>query len=220
MTHTVTEENYIKAIHRLSGQDNSTVSTNQIAEAMQTAAASATDMIKRLSEKELVHYEKYKGVQLTETGSRLARLLLRRHRLWEVFLVEKLGFAWDEVHAIAEELEHIQSEELTSRLDEFLGSPSRDPHGDPIPDAEGNITYQKQTSLQEVRIGGEGVVVGVRDTSSAFLQYLDSIGISLGTRIQLARKVEYDNSMIVQLDGKREVSLSSQVSKNLFIRIG
>ena len=142
--HSFTEENYLKAIYHLSTGNNSVVSTNQIAEITNTKAASVTDMLKKLAEKKLINYIKYQGVTLTEAGKNAAVNIVRKHRLWEVFLVEKLGFKWDEVHDIAEELEHINSESLINRLDDFLGNPAADPHGDPIPDRSGTI-HQKKT---------------------------------------------------------------------------
>ncbi|WP_243389180.1 metal-dependent transcriptional regulator, partial [Flavobacterium psychrophilum] len=142
---TFSEENYLKTIYHLTTISDSEVSTNAIAEKMETKASSVTDMLKKLSEKDLINYKKYQGVSLTETGSLSAKMIVRKHRLWEVFLVEKLDFPWDEVHDIAEQLEHIKSEKLINKLDDFLGNPTEDPHGDPIPNANGQIiSIEKQ----------------------------------------------------------------------------
>ena len=212
-----TEENYLKAIYKISEKEGKPASTNAIASEMQTSAASVTDMIKRLSEKGLINYERYKGVTLTSEGNKFATTLIRKHRLWEVFLVDKLDFSWDKVHDIAEQLEHIQSEELVERLDEFLGNPSFDPHGDPIPDAEGNFAFRKQVPLNELSIGESGIVVGVQNHSTPFLQYLDRLSLVLGTEVTVLEKFEYDESIKINLKGK-EMILSKKVNQNLFIQ--
>lgn len=215
---TSSEENYLKAIFKIAEKEPGAVLTNALAAAMGTSAASATDMLKRLSEKQLVDYEKYRGVTLTEAGNRLATALIRKHRLWEVFLVDKLGFAWDQVHDFAEQLEHIQGEGLTERLDDFLGRPRFDPHGDPIPDAEGRWEHRQQTRLIALLPGQRGVVTGVDDHSSAFLQYLDELGLGLATELQLLTKTSYDQSATVLISGRQTV-LSEKVSQNLFVKI-
>lgn len=214
---TSAEENYLKAIFKIAEQDPGPVLTNALAAAMGTSAASATDMLKRLSDKQLVAYEKYRGVTLTESGSRLATVLIRKHRLWEVFLVDKLGFAWDEVHEFAEQLEHIQGENLTERLDEFLGHPRFDPHGDPIPDAQGRWLRRPQVRLSSLSPGQRGIVTGVDDHSSAFLQHLDELGIGLGVEIVLLERAAYDQSTKTRI-GQREAVLSEKVGQNLFLR--
>lgn len=212
------EENYIKCIFKKSERTKKAISTNAIAEAMQTKAASVTDMLKRLAEKELINYQKYKGVRLTAGGSHIAKQLVRKHRLWEVFLVEKLDFSWDEVHDIAEELEHISSEKLTVKLEQFLGFPKYDPHGDPIPDEEGNIRYRSKVTLSELQQGQKGKVVGVRDSSADFLQYLDKVKINLGSELTVQELFAFDGSVQVLLHGQEKV-LSAQVAKNLFVTI-
>jgi DtxR family Mn-dependent transcriptional regulator len=212
-----TEENYIKAIYKISQEGESTVSTNAIAEVMQTKAASVTDMLRRLHEKEIINYVKYRGVTLTETGQKTALQLVRKHRLWEVFLVDKLKFNWDEVHDVAEELEHITSELMIRRLDEFLGFPKYDPHGDPIPTESGEMAIKPQVLLSELKIGESGLVMGVKDSQPLFLQYLDKVGIYLGAKIKVTDKIEYDNSLEINLDNKKQLSVSSEVSKNIFI---
>ncbi|MCB9080951.1 MAG: metal-dependent transcriptional regulator [Lewinellaceae bacterium] len=213
-----TEENYLKAIFKISEDSNTTAGTNSIAQQLNTSAASVTDMIKRLSEKGLIHYERYRGVTLTDEGLRLATHLVRKHRLWEVFLVEKLGFSWDEVHDIAEQLEHIKSLELVERLDEYLAHPKFDPHGDPIPDAQGNFTFRKQIPLAELSAGDHGVIVGVQDHAPAFLQYLDRLTLTLGTELQVLERHDYDQSMQVRLNGTQELTLSQKVCMHLFVQ--
>jgi DtxR family transcriptional regulator, Mn-dependent transcriptional regulator len=215
---TQAEENYLKTIYKLAEAEAKAVNTNAIAAQMNTAAASVTDMLKRLSDKELIHYEKYRGVTLTEIGGRLATNLVRKHRLWEVFLVEWLHFAWDEVHDLAEQLEHIQSDELIHRLDVFLNHPKFDPHGDPIPDADGNFTFRKQLLISQIEAEGGGVVVGVNEHSPAFLQYLDKLGIGIGTRIDVAEVFEFDGSRRVVLNMEKELLLSGKVCENVFLK--
>ena len=161
---------------------------------LSTSPASVTDMLKRLSEKQYFHYEKYKGVYLTSKGIKLATTLLRRHRLWEVFLVDKLGFTWDEVHDLAEKLEHIDSKDLIQRLDDYLGNPKYDPHGDPIPTADGKFTIRNQVTLQSLNKDESGIVVGVREHDSSFLRYLDMMEINLGTTIRVLNHIDYDHS--------------------------
>ncbi|MCB0526833.1 MAG: metal-dependent transcriptional regulator [Saprospiraceae bacterium] len=220
MTITQAEENYLKAIFKISEKSDKPALTNAISAVMQTTAASVTDMLKRLAEKDLISYEKYKGVQLTEEGNRLATALIRKHRLWEVFLTEKLGFAWDEVHELAEQLEHVQGNDLVGRLDAFLGHPKFDPHGDPIPDADGRWAYRKQSPLATLQAGDHGVVTGVEDHSSAFLQYLDQLGLGLGAGIELIERFPYDQSVRIRTSDNREMVLSEKVSQNLYIKTG
>lgn len=212
----ITEENYLKAIYSLS--IDGAASTNAIAERLQTKASSVTDMAKKLAEKNLVYYKKYQGVQLTETGLSIALKIIRKHRLWEVFLVEKLNFKWDEVHEIAEQLEHINSVELTKRLDEFLGNPKFDPHGDPIPDADGNMVIRNKAKLlSELAVNDNGIIVGVKDSDANFLQFLESQQLVLGTPITLSQFFDFDRSMVITTNG-RTLTLSHQVCKNLLIK--
>ena len=171
------EENYLKAIYHLAEQSGQSVSTNAIADELNTKAASVTDMIKRLSSKGVLSYQKYKGVYVSEAGKIAALQVIRKHRLWETFLVAKLKFNWDEVHEVAEQLEHIKSPLLIKRLDELLGHPKFDPHGDPIPDENGEYKEKPKTPLFELQIEQSGIVVTVQDDSPAFLQYLKKIGI-------------------------------------------
>lgn len=213
-----TEENYLKAIYKLSVSPEEAVSTNAIAAELETSAASVTDMLKRLSEKELIHYEKYKGVRLSVSGRQIATSLVRKHRLWETFLVDKLNFTWDEVHPIAEQLEHIQSEELVNRLDSFLEFPKFDPHGDPIPDRDGNIAYHHQILVSEMQIGDVGVVVGVKDHSSEFLRYLEQLKLLLGAKIELVDRYEYDQSLWMKINGQAAQIITQKVCNNLYIK--
>lgn len=212
-----TEENYIKTIYKLSAGGTQEVSTNAIADALDTRAASVTDMLRKLSAKNIVHYVKYRGVTLTEAGERVALQVIRKHRLWEVFLVEKLKFSWDEVHEVAEELEHVTSELLTRRLDEFLGHPKFDPHGDPIPSEDGEINQPKQKLLAAMEIAETGTVVGVNDSQPLFLKYLDKVGISLGSKIKVTDKMLYDNSMEISLEKGKNILVSYEVSNNIYL---
>ncbi|MBK9339070.1 MAG: metal-dependent transcriptional regulator [Lewinellaceae bacterium] len=213
------EENYLKAIFKITEKGVGAASTNAIAAEMQTTAASVTDMLKRLAEKNLIDYEKYRGVQLTGEGNRVATALIRKHRLWEVFLMENLGFAWDEVHDLAEQLEHVQGDKLVDRLDAFLGHPKFDPHGDPIPDAQGRWAFRPQVLLSTLQPGDSGAVTGVADHSAAFLQYLDQLGISLGARLELLERIPFDHSMRVRTSDGREITLSDKVGQNLYLTI-
>ena len=215
---TIAEENYLKAIFKLSNGEVKTVSTNAISEEMETRAASVTDMIRRLSEKGYVAYEKYRGVKLNPTGLKTAVKVLRKHRLWESFLVDKLHFSWDQVHPIAEQLEHIQSDELVDKLDAFLNYPKFDPHGDPIPSADGKYTLRNQKILCQCDKGFIGAVVGVKEHSKAFLQYLDTIKISLGTKIHIIEKLDYDQSVKAIIDDTTEILLNSSATSKIFLK--
>ncbi|MEM6359528.1 MAG: metal-dependent transcriptional regulator [Bacteroidota bacterium] len=211
------EENYLKAIYHLAEQSGQSVSTNAIADELNTKAASVTDMIKRLSSKGVLSYQKYKGVYVSEAGKIAALQVIRKHRLWETFLVAKLKFNWDEVHEVAEQLEHIKSPLLIKRLDELLGHPKFDPHGDPIPDENGEYKEKPKTPLFELQIEQSGIVVTVQDDSPAFLQYLDKIGIYIGAKIKVIDKVEFDGSMEIQIDGRKTNFISKQVSENIWL---
>ena len=214
---TLAEENYMKAIFHLEHESAGEVSTNAIAESMATKPSSVTDMIQKLAEKKLVVYKRYTGAKLTEKGKKIAANVIRKHRLWEVFLVEKLNFHWDEVHEIAEQLEHIQSEELIPRLDKFLGSPDFDPHGDPIPDKHGVLKRTEKKLLSEIEKNQKGVCVGVRESSADFLQYLDKKKISIGTKITVLGKEFFDGSMIIQV-GNQQFFISHKIAENLYVQ--
>jgi DtxR family Mn-dependent transcriptional regulator len=213
-----TEENYLKAVYKLAeAAPGSDVSTNSIAEVLQTKPASVTDMLRRLGDKGLLHYQRYRGVSLTPEGRQLALLTIRKHRLWEVFLVQKLGFNWDEVHEVAEQMEHIDSPLLVRRLDEFLGFPRLDPHGDPIPTEDGAMLRPTHRLVADLQPGEQGPVVAVKNTSVSFLQYLDKAGLKLGSYIEVLDKVEFDNSLEVRINNSVTTMLSAEVSRNLFV---
>ena len=209
-----TEENYLKAIYHLSAGGERAVLTNELAEAMQTKAASVTDMVKRLSAKSLIAYEKYYGVKITSQGRQRALQIVRKHRLWETFLVEKLGFTWDEVHAVAEQLEHIQSPQLINKLDAFLGFPKTDPHGDPIPDQSGKFKTLSVVGLDQIEPGRRVTITTVKDTDADLLKYLDKIGAKPGKTIQVIKREPFDKSMEVMIE-KKKVFLSVDVAKNI-----
>ncbi len=215
--HSYTEENYLKAIYRLSNKTDKGVSTNSIAERMETKASSVTDMLKKLSEKKLINYKKYQGVTLTKKGKQVAVSIIRKHRLWEYFLVEHLNFNWDQVHPVAEELEHIKSELLIERLDEFLNYPKYDPHGDPIPDKEGNFPIPSRIKLTEMSKGQKSVILGVMENAASFLQYLDKLGLNIGTEVKVVEKHNFDNSIDLLINNKQTVHVSHEVARNIFV---
>ncbi|MDQ2658408.1 MAG: metal-dependent transcriptional regulator [Bacteroidota bacterium] len=214
-----TEENYLKAIYRLSDGGIKAVLTNEIAESMSTKAASVTDMIKKLSNKNLISYEKYYGAKITRQGKTQALTVIRKHRLWETFLVEKLNFSWDEVHDVAEQLEHIKSPLLIEKLDEFLGYPTADPHGHPIPDKDGNVQQLRLIALSESAVGKKAVVRSVKDGSPAFLQYLSKIGIYIGAKVAILDKIEFDGSLEVMIDNKNKIFISREAGGNLLVTV-
>lgn len=214
---TLAEENYLKAIFKLSGKKKAAVSTNAIAEELETKASSVTDMIKKLTDKKLVNYQKYNGTSLTKKGHEIAVHIVRKHRLWEVFLVKNLNFQWHEVHEIAEQLEHIKSPKLVEHLDAFLGFPQYDPHGDPIPSKNGDFPKSFSATLIDLSIANKGHVVGVSQDNPSFLQYLDKLEIHLGTKIQVIEKIEFDQSLEVKINGK-VTHISSELAKNILIK--
>jgi DtxR family Mn-dependent transcriptional regulator len=214
MVLTTAEENYLKAIYHLSDGGTKSVSTNDVAAEMKTKPASVSDMLRKLGDKEVIEYRKYYGVNITEEGKKRALTTIRKHRLWEVFLVDKLQFAWDEVHEVAEELEHIQSPLLIQRLDEFLNYPKFDPHGDPIPDEFGDVKARPRIALNEMEIDSSGQIVAVKDSSAAFLKYLDKVGAYIGARIKILDKVEFDGSMEILVDQKKTLFMSKDVAAN------
>lgn len=214
---TVAEENYLKAIYHLSDGGKKSVSTNDIAAEIKTKAASVSDMLRKRGEKEVIEYRKYYGLQITESGKRLALQTIRKHRLWEVFLVEKLNFAWDEVHEVAEQLEHIQSPLLIQRLDAYLNFPKFDPHGDPIPDEFGDVRSRPRVQLNEMEVNQTGQIVAVKDSSAAFLRYLDKVGAYIGARIKVLDKVEFDGSLEILVDQKKTLFMSKDVASNILV---
>ena len=215
---TLSEEDYIKAIYHLGMVSNKTVSTNAVADQMETKPSSVTDMVKKLSDKGLVNYKRYKGVSLTELGKKTALSIVRKHRLWEVFLVEKLNFSWDEVHDVAEQLEHIKSDKLVDRLDKHLGYPQVDPHGDPIPSKKGEFKKTVKKLLNEVPIRTSGICVGVKDSSPPFLKFLDKNKIALGDTITVVDKEEFDGSIHIQIKGS-DLHISNLIATNLYLKI-
>lgn len=215
---TTSEENYIKVIYHLSLVSPNGVNTNAIAGMLNTKASSVSEMLKKLSDKELLIYQKYQGVNLTEKGMFCAKMIVRKHRLWEVFLVEKLHFSWDEVHEIAEELEHIKSVKLINKLDEFLGFPAFDPHGDPIPDKNGVIKKVEKLLLSEAKMNLDYQCVGVKDTSVSFLKYLDKQKISLGSKMKILAQEDFDASQTIQI-GEKTLVISNKISENIFIKV-
>ncbi len=215
---TRSEENYIKTIFHLGSKGSRDVSTNAIAEIMETKPSSVTDMIKRLSEKDLVNYKRYQGVSLTSLGTKTALAIIRKHRLWEVFLVEKLDFSWDEVHEVAEQLEHIKSDKLIDSLDRLLAYPKFDPHGDPIPDKNGSFKERDRKLLSEVPVHTAGLCVGVKDSSTTFLKFLDKNGIALGNRIKVLEIEEFDGSLNIEIEG-RKMQISNVIACNLYINV-
>lgn len=211
-----TEENHLKAIFHLSSDGNKDVSTNAIADSLKTKAPSVTDMLKKLFEKKLVSYKKYQGSFLTADGRKTALNIIRKHRLWEVFLVNKLNFNWDEVHDIAEQLEHIKSEKLINELDKFLDYPAKDPHGDPIPNPAGFIKYTTKLVLSDLAIGETGKFVGIKDSSSTFLKLLDKRKISLGSNIKVLHQEDFDQSIYIGLD-ETNLTISVKSANNIYV---
>lgn len=215
---TLSEENYLKAIFHLGKQGSEAVSTNAIAEQMETKASSVTDMVKKLAEKDLANYKKYQGVSLTKLGRLMAASVVRKHRLWEVFLVEKLNFSWDEVHDVAEQLEHIKSEKLINELDSFLEFPTHDPHGDPIPDKNGSLAKNTSVSILEMGCGVEGTLTHVKDSSDIFLKYLDKNNLALGDKIKVIEIEPFDNSVKIETNTK-QIIISKHVAENLYLNL-
>lgn len=216
MSYTISEENYIKSIYHLQ-QDTGLVNTNSLAAEMKTRPASVTDMLKKLKSKKLLQYEKYKGFKLNEAGKKAALDVVRKHRLWEYFLVEHLKFDWDKVHPIAEELEHISSEELVQRLDNFLGNPLFDPHGDPIPDKNGKIPLINQQKLSDIPLKVTMTVSSVRNQTVQMLEMLNHYNIALGTQIMVLKKFEFDGSLEIKVLKQSACIISEQVAKNVFV---
>ena len=216
VNYSTSEENYIKAIYHL--QPDGIVTTNELAGELNTRAASVTGMMKKLRTKKLVHYESYKGFRLTAEGRRLALMIVRRHRLWEYFLAEKLKFSWDEVHVVAEEMEHVSSKKLIDKLDEFLGFPRTDPHGDPIPDANGKIEVSRNICLTELPLNKTAVVSYVSDQSIEMLELLGHKKISIGTPIEIRKKFSYDQSMEIRIRQQPATTISGELAKNIFVR--
>ena len=214
---TLAEENYLKAILSISLDEDGRASTNAIAQEIGTTAASVSDMLKKLQEKKLINYKKYKGVELSKKGKKKAINILRKHRLWETFLVNNLGFNWGEVHEVAEQLEHIKSSELIDRLDAFLDFPKYDPHGEPIPKKDGKIPSRNTIPLNELEEGIKGIVMGVNLDEKSFLDYLTQLKISIGTEIELVKKISFDKSLSIIIENNKQ-HISNDVAKHLLIK--
>ena len=218
LNYTTSEENYIKTILHLQKQDG-TVTTNELANELKTKPASVTDMMKKLKAKKLVNYQPYQGFRLNSEGTRVALGIIRRHRLWEYFLAEKLKFSWDEVHeVVAEDLEHVSNKKLIDKLDEFLGFPRTDPHGDPIPDASGKIEISKKICLTELKLSSPAVVISVSDQSSEILELLEHKKIAIGTRLEIKKRFEFDNSMEIRIGRQPVFTISEQLAQNIFVQ--
>lgn len=216
MKYSSSKENYIKAIFHLQ-QEEEVVSTNSLARALSTKPASVTDMLKKLKTQKLLQYQPYKGVKLTGEGKKLALLIIRKHRLWEFFLVEKLGFGWEEVHEIAEELEHISSKKLIDRLDQFLGNPKTDPHGDPIPDSLGRMPEIQQTCLLDLPLNIPADIISVSNQSTSMLDLLKHNKIGIGTRLEVVKRFDFDRSLEIRIPLMPELTISEQLAANLFV---
>ena len=218
MNLTVSEENYIKAIFHLQ-QAEGNVSTNQLAASLHTKPASVTDMLKKLTQKSLLEYEPYQGVRLGKEGKKQALTIVRKHRLWEFFLVDKLQFGWDEVHDVAEELEHISSKKLVDKLDAYLGFPKFDPHGDPIPDSNGIMATIRQFNLIDVKPKVLVEVCSVGNQSAELLELLRHKNIGIGTELQIVRKFEFDHSVEISVKNKPSITISQQLAQALFVKL-
>lgn len=215
---TRSEENYLKAIFHLQQDAEDGVSTNSLAESLETKAASVTEMVKKLASKNLVLYKKYYGATLTKKGTEQALKVIRKHRLWESFLVERLDFSWDEVHDVAEQLEHIQSEKLVDAIDKLLDYPTVDPHGDPIPCKNGTLPKESKSVLLDSEIGSKGTIVGVKDSSPIFLKYLDKQKIGIGSKFEIKDKEAFDDALDIEIDGV-PLKLSAKMASNLFVKV-
>lgn len=215
-----TEENYLKALYKICSQceGRPEAGTNEMAAYLGVKPATATDMFKKLKEKALVDYERYGKISLTETGTNHALNILRKHRLWETFLHQKLDFSWDEVHDVAEQLEHIQSEKLITKLEDFLGHPEFDPHGDPIPKANGEMPLLEKMVLSDLKAGEQGQVAAIKDTSTVFLQYLERLKINIGTSIKVVDMVPFDGSLNITIENEEPRTVSVKFADNLFIK--
>jgi DtxR family Mn-dependent transcriptional regulator len=211
------EENYLKAVFKLETELQGTVPTGALAHLFNIQAPSVTDMVKKLASKKLLRYEKSKGVRLTDKGRKIAVAIVRKHRIWETFLVQTLDFRWDEVHALAEQLEHVHSEELIDRLDAFLGHPKIDPHGDPIPDKNGKIQATRAITLKMGEPGNAYKLIGIREDSMELLQFLNKLKIGLGSVLLIENRESFDQSLLVKVDNKAQGFLSAIVANALLV---
>ena len=219
LNYSASEENYIKTIFHLQ-KDDGTLTTNELAGELQTRPASVTDMMKKLKTKKLLHYEAYQGFRLSNEGRKVALNIIRRHRLWEFFLAEKLQFSWDEVHEVAEQLEHVSSKKLVDKLDEYLGYPRVGPHGAPIPAEEGRIESSREVSLKDLPVNKMAVVSHVSDQSSAMLELLKHKNIGIGTKLEIKKKFDFDHSMEIKTGRLPVFTISEQLAKNIFVKYG
>lgn len=212
-----TEENYLKALLKITFEKgNNEAGTNELAHVLLVKPATVNDMLKKMKEKEWVKYEKYGKITLTTEGRKNAVEVLRKHRLWETFLCKKFDFSWDEVHEIAEQLEHIQSAKLIDQLDKFLDYPEFDPHGDPIPNKKGEIKVQFKKTLSDVEVGHRCKMVAVKDNSSSFLQYVVSVGLGINNEIKVLSKQDYDDLLLIEVNGIKS-SVSQKFAENIFV---
>jgi DtxR family Mn-dependent transcriptional regulator len=217
MKYSASKEDHLKTIFHLQ-HEQGVVTTNALAEALQTRPASVTDMLKKLKEQKLLLYERYKGFRLNNEGKKVALQIIRKHRLWEYFLVKKLQFGWDEVHDVAEELEHISSKKLVDRLDAFLGFPDTDPHGDPIPDSQGRFNSPRQVSLSQLPLNKVAEVSGISRQTTEMLELLQHKKIGLGTRLEIKKKFPFDDSLEIKIRNQPAVTISAQVAKNIMVK--
>lgn len=212
-----TEENYLKGLlHSTILSSKQGVGTNELALLLNVKPATVTDMLKKLKEKELVEYEKYGKISLTNEGRKRGMEVIRKHRLWETFLYEKLDFSWDEVHDVAEQLEHIQSAKLVDSIDKLLDYPKFDPHGDAIPTKDGEISIPFSRVLSEVNLLEEGKIIAVKDNSSAFLQYADKIGITIGQKVKITHREEFDQLLTIEIENDQKI-VSEKFAENIFV---
>lgn len=214
---TTTEENYIKALLRISVEGDGEAGTNQLAARLEVRPATVTDMVKKLSEKDLVDYKRYGKIKLTEKGRTKATEIVRKHRLWETFLYDKLEFSWDEVHDVAEQLEHIQSDKLIEQLDKYLGYPEFDPHGDTIPKANEEFVQEVRKSLADSKVGMLYSVIAVKDNSQEFLQYASRLGLTISTELTVIEHFSFDNSLAISIHGDT-INVSKKVAENIYIK--
>lgn len=217
VNYSTSEENYIKAIYHLQGNEGM-VTTNELSAELKTRPASVTDMLKKLKAKKLLHYERYKGFRLSTEGKKVALGIIRRHRLWEYFLSEKLKFSWDEVHEVAEQLEHVTSRKLIDKLDEYLGFPRVDPHGDPIPDQQGKISSTEQQPITEIPLNQAMEVCHVANQTTEMLDILKHHHISIGTRVEVRKKFGFDNSLEIKVGKNQPFVLSESVARFIWVK--
>jgi len=215
--YSASKENYLKSIYHL--QHNSeAVSTNALAQALQTKPASVTDMLKKLTAQKLLQYEKYRGVKLTSEGRKVAVQIIRKHRLWEYFLVKKLQFGWEEVHDIAEELEHISSKKLIDRLDAFLDFPQSDPHGDPIPDSSGKVPSIHLLTLANLPVNTVAEISSIGNQSVDMMELLKHKNIRIGSNVEITKKFSFDQSMEIKIGNQPPFTISAILANLLFVK--